>query len=275
MTNKERCAIKADDEIVKNANLGEFVEGYTSSKDKTNWKFLLWLLLPFLGWIVVFMLLTIMFFKWMFASRHTVVIYKQGFLWKTYYLLYKGDEQIVKFADMDGLLISKTKCYQSYYGLFEHYTNTNAYFSIINRNNEETFAKSFSYSNEDEDDDSYNAAGFAAVAISKAWNDMALEKINKELTEKGACKFYVRSGNGFFTKVTLSEVEIGRGFIKYEGHYAGDNLRYSFSNGLLLIYPSEEDNHFAKEEKYFAIDVNNMYDKHIFLLAASQLIGIK
>ena len=54
-----------------------------------------------------------------------------------------------------------------------------------------------------------------------------------------------------------------------------NNFKYTFDNGELLIYPSEEELNPNSKKKYFVIDVNNMYNKEVFFLAASQLLGIK
>lgn len=112
-----------------------------------------------------------------------------------------------------------------------------------------------------------------ASDLSDAWNAIALRRTNKEFAEKGHCVFYVLDIH-FFKDDTLEELEIGPGYIKYKGHYAGEKSRYKFDSGDLVVYPSAEDDKRSKVKGEFSIDLTEMYNNHMFLLVASKLLGV-
>ena len=269
MTNKERCSLNRAKDIIPDAGLGEFIEGYTSKREGHPYKSLLWLLVPIIGWIVVPMLLIVYCLKRYFRDESFIYLYDDGFLWMVKSFTGKSKEYIVRYDEVGGMMAAKTRNYQTHYYVIKIYTGTSVAFNVCDKEGVTLLSLSIFYNNEHEKDDKYDACGFALNAILDKWHAMALERANREISEQGFARFFT------LNKGSMTSVDIGRGFIKTEGNYAGENLRYAFQDGLLYIYPSEEDRNFSNEKKYFTINVNSMYDNQIFFLAASQLLGIK
>lgn len=268
MTNKEKCAINASKDQIPDTGLGEFVEGYTNSRDSIINKKILWLLLlPIVGWVILAVFLIVMLLGKTFGTIHSIYLYKNGILWETKPKIGKSEEIIIRYDEIGGIKTSKTRQYSSIYGLVNVYQGTSVLLDICDRDGFSIIQRHFAYQNEHEKEDGYNSFGFGMNAILAAWDKIALDRLNKELNEKGFCTFYTTE-NG--KKVS---VEVGGYFIKSAGNYASAGLKYAFQEGILYIYPSEEDCNSSK--KYFTINVNEMYNRNVFLLAVNQLLGIR
>lgn len=267
-TNKERVSLNVSKDLIPDAGLGEFSEGYSSARDSFNYKFLLLILIPVVGWILVIVLfITFCIMKWLNA-KDDIYLYKEGFLWVRKPRFGNPEETIVRFDEIGGIRYSKTRLYKVVY-FINVYDSTSTTFEVCNRKGLSICKVESAYRNEKEADDKYNAVAFASNAIIARWNDMAVERFNREVAEKGYGTFYIKDGR------TNATVELGRDFIKTGRHYAGRDFRYAFQDGLLYIYPSEEDRNFSESTQYFTINVNGMYDSRVFLLAAAQYLGIK
>ena len=268
MTNKEKCSLIVGNALIPDPGLGEFIEGYTNKMDPFPYKLLWWFLVPIVGQILVPMFVIIFFLVKLFRKKHVVYLYTDGILWESKPFIGRSEEISLRYDEIGGIMTSKTRHYQSTYGI-SHYTGTEVVMDICDKDGFSLLLRKFSYRNEHETDDQYNALGFAMVSILRNWNEIALDRFNKEFSEKGFGTFRTKVGKSVVT------VSIGRDFIKTEENYAGSNFKYAFQDGFLYIYPSEEDRNFSNKKEYFTINVNDMYDNNIFLLAASQLLGIK
>lgn len=268
-SNRGKCAINAAFDDIPSVGLGIFIEGYTNTRDPFPYKFLWWFFVPFVGQIIVpFFILFYFLFK-IFGAKHFVYLYKDGFLWKRNRLIGKDDEVRVHYDDVFGVRTSKTRQYQSIYGLIDIYKGTTVYLEVCNKKYETIISRSFVYKNENEEEDKYNSLGFAMKAIVDKCNEIAIERFNNEMREK-KYGLFLTVNHGDFTAVC-----VGKDFIVSGDNRASKSFKYSFDNGKLLIYPSEEELNPNSKKKYFVIDVNNMYNKEVFLLAASQFLGIK
>lgn len=267
-TNKEKVLLNASKDLIPDAGLGEFLEGYSSQRDPFNYKLLLWILVPVIGWSLVLVFIVNFFFhKWL-DTKDYIYLYKEGFLWVRKPCLGNPRETIVRFDEIGGIRYSKTRHYKVIY-LVNVYNETSTTFEVCDRKGLSICKVESAYRNEKEADDKYNAVAFASNAIIDRWNEMAIERFNRDVAEKGYGTFYTKGGTASV------KVELGRDFIKTGNHYAGSEFRYAFQDGLLYIYPTEEDRNFSDKTQYFTINVNEMYDSRIFLLAAAQYLGIK
>lgn len=268
-SNRGKCAINAAYDDIPSVGLGTFIEGYTNTRDSFPYKFLWWLLVPIAGQIIVPLFVLFYFLGKLFGAKHFVYIYKEGFLWKRKRLIGKDDEIRVLYDEMFGIRTFKTREYQSIYGIINIYKGTTVYLDVCNKKYEKILSRSFVYKNENEEEDEYNSLGFAMRALLDRWNDIAIERFNKEMREKKYGTFLTT------THGALTAVCVGSNFIVAGDNRASNKFKYSLENGELLIYPSEEELNPNSKKKYFVIDVNNMYNKEVFFLAASQFLGIK
>lgn len=266
MTNKEKCAINASKDLIPDTGLGEFVEGYTNRRDSINKKILWLLLLPIVGWVLLAVFLILALLGKFLRKTHSVYLYQDGVLWETKSIIGKSEEIIIRYDEIGGIKTSKTRQYSSIYGLVNTYQCTSVLLEICDKDGFSIIQRQFAYQNEHEKEDGYNSLGFGMNAILTTWNKIALDRLNRELNENGFCTFYTTE-NG--KKVS---VEVENYFIKSANNYAGAGLKYAFQEGILYIYPSEEDCNSSK--KYFTINVNEMYNRDVFLLAINQLLGI-
>lgn len=267
MENKEKLAINPVKEIIPQIGYGEYIEGYSNTKDPFNYKFLWWNIFPIVGQILVLFYVLFFFLNKLLGTKHYVYIYKEGILWKSHNVFSNKDAQI-RYDEIGGIKTSKVRHYKLIYGI-RKYNCTEVVIDISDKNGNSFIKHKFNYRNENEEESKYNALGYAMKAIMNIWNEYAFERFKKELSEKGYGTFYSTSGK------QRQIVEIGQGYIKSDGNYAGAGFRYNFQNGLLYIYPTEEDLNFSDKKEYFVINVNDMYDRDIFLFVASKLLGIK
>lgn len=268
MTNKEKCSLKVEKDLIPDSGLGEFIEGYTNEKDTFAYKFLWWLLIPIVGWTVVFMMVMIFLLTKIFGTKQVIYLYKNGILWISKPFIGNGEKIVLRYDEIGGIRTSKTRMYQSTFGI-KSYTGTEVVMDICDKDGYSLLLRRFNYRNEHEDNEKYNALGFAMAAILNSWNEIAINRFNEELLNQGYGTFHTTLGKD------IVNVVIGRDFIKTGENYVGRNFRYAFQDGLLYIYPSEEDRNFSDKKGYFTINVNDMYDKNVFLMAASQLLGVK
>ena len=268
MLKRERCSIKPKESIVPNTEYGPFIEGYTNTRDPYNWKSLWLLLFPIVGWIVVPILLLTMLLERLLTTKHYVFIFERGVVWKS--KSFYGSENVVSFSyeEVLGVRLSRELNYTSFYGLFRKYARTDVRFEILSKNRNVILKKRFYYQNEKEVAEEYNALGFATYKIAAMSDKHVVDLLNTELANCGYCTFYTIKGH------SIVPVEVGKGFIKYDGNYANANLQYAFQNGLLVIYPSEEDCNYSSKNR-FSIDVNNMFNNNLFLGTVSQFLGIQ
>lgn len=266
MNNKEKFQIRTLGTLIPAMNLGNFIDGYIEKNESFNYKNLWWPLLPIIGWVIFVLLVIIYFLKLLFHFRFfRVFIYEKGIVRQS--LTKKGktvDETVFKFNDLIGVSYKKTRQYKNVYGI-NIYNDTTVQLTGLDENKKEICILSGSYRNEKEQPGKYNFTGYACNAIMNVWNQIALERFDKELKQNGFAVFY--SGN--------KEVKVGIKFLRMGNNYVSDNFSYIFDNGALIIYPNmEEGSHFKKHANYFSIDVNGMYNSHIFLMAIRQYLGI-
>ena len=265
-TNKERCALDSTRVTVPEVGLGEFVEAFSSKNTPFPTKMLLWILVPIVGWILVAILLFTVVFTRIFGSTVIVYIYKEGFLWYKKTFVGKETNTIIRFDDIGGIRTSKIMHYQSSYGI-KTYGRTELLFEVCDKPGNCLLSYKNIYRNKQEDEDKYNALGFAINDILNIWNEKAVERFNKQIATNGEATFRTYFDGKPSTVIVSPTHVASRGF------YAKGNFRYSFQDGWMSLYPSQSDQQ-KQGIEYFTLNVNDMYDKTVFLLALSHFFGI-
>lgn len=282
---KKNFIVNPELEMIPDVGLGNYIVGYTSKGERFALEKILWLVipgLPFLYFLLrgdkndfiwlyfLFPCLLIGFFKVLVYSIQVITeaihgnnyyIYDKGFVWHKRPFGGKiKKEAIINFNDVSGIRMSKTRHYtQSTFS--SSYNGTSVEFKVYGMNGI-LFSQISTYKNEYENPEKYNVEGYAFHTIIDRWNDIALERANQELSEKGYVTFnagYIKVGRDFL-KVGMNYVEVG-------------NFSYSFDDGQLYIYPESVDGLHVPES--FSVDVNSMTNKEIFLLTIDQFLGIK
>lgn len=270
MTRKEKCHIQVDKDPIPNCDLGAFIEGFDSKHDPWfNYKILWLLLIPFVGWFVVPMLIIMFSLQRLFSSRHRIYFFEQGVVWRKS-LFGSPEDFTLRYDQTGGMRVSKTQHYtSSLFGLIQTYGRTDAVLEVSDREGRILLTEKISYQNEHEEEtpDKYNAASFAMLKLQDECDRICIEHFNQELKERGYGLFHISSAD---------IIQVGRGFIRYGNAYAGQQgLRYQFSEGKLILYPSEADSNNGLTNGSFFIPVNQVFCPKVFLLAIGQLVGIE
>ena len=268
MTNKEKCMLTEHKDLIPNPGLGPFVEGYSNQNILFPNRLLFMLWIPIVGWILFPIFILFYYLGALLETKHFICLYRDGLLWKTRNVFGTEKETTVRYDEVGGIRNPKIRHYKNIYG-FSKYNQTEVQLDICDKEGRSLLEQKIAYYNEKEEDDKYNAFGYALIAIMKRWNEMALERFNTELREKGYGTFY-----SVYKKQRVA-VDVGRNFIKTAGNYVEGHFRFAFQNGFLYIYPDETDRNPASKDDFFAINVNNMYDNTIFLMVVAQFFGIK
>ncbi len=257
----ETYLISPNDALIPQVGLGGYKIGFTTERVPFEWKNLFWILLPIGGWLIL--LIFILLYIWSKISCYRVFIYEKGiFKQRTGFL---SKDMIYRFDDISGISVARTKQYRRIYG-FDKYTGTSVSIKIELKDGSIDKFYNDRYRNEYEVEGEYEFAGYMANALTNSWIDVSLKRVNEELKRQGYATF----------RSEKSIVSVGRGFIKSDSNYANGQFRYSFDNGYLYIYPGGEDAvQFKNKNKYFVINVNKMYNKEVFLMTISSLLGIK
>lgn len=248
---------------IPDKGLGEFLCGFTEEHKPFNWANIWWNLLPITGQF--FFIFFVLWHWWVKSHPRRILLYKNGFIKQN--LRSKGrvkKERIINFYEIKGVLYAKTRQIQSIYGI-RRYNGTAVEFSVLNSNNVSELILKGMYRNKEEVDSKYNFIGYACNAINNVWIKFAIDKFNNEISSKGYGTFTTTSG----------EVHVGRDFIKVNDAIVTKGFKYSFDNGCLCLYPNAAEGIHFKKATTVVINVAGMYNKEVFLMAISQLHGIR
>lgn len=260
----EKYIIDPNKTNIPDEGLGEFLIGLTEEKTTFNWLHLLWNLIPIGGQFVFAMHV----FNHLFAKLRParVLIYKNGFIKQELNGSGKIKSQtVVDYNETNALSYIKTRRYTVTYGI-RKYTTTDVELSILDSDNVREKILSGDYHNENETDGNYNFIGYACNAINNSWRQFAIEKFNREMASKGYATFHTPSG----------EVQLGKDFIKTNGVVVTSGFKYYFDEGSLYLLPNAgEGDHFRNKSDKVRIDVAQMFNKDVFLLAIDQFFGVR
>lgn len=268
MTNKEKYTIDPSTESVPDVNLCKFLEGYDTHRDPV-FEGKKWILfIPFFGQIVGIFVLIGYLCKKCFLTRHMVYLYEKGVLWRSIPKFGSQKDVVIRYNDVKGIKCAKTRHYQSTYGV-KSYSSTSVVLDICDKHGNSLLHKKFSYINEKDNEDKFNALGYAMRSIMDAWHPYAIERFNHEMSETGHGIFFVGDGSEQYT------VTVGKDFISANGNSVSSvsGFKYFFSDGDLYLYPSECEK-LGRKLDHFTINVNEMYDNIVFYLAISKFLGI-
>lgn len=243
--------------------LGEFICGFSEENKSFIWTNILWIFcFPFGPFILLGFAIR---YWWVKSHPRRILSFKGGFIRQT--LNGRGEvkkERLFNFNKLNGLLCRRTLHYQNIYG-FRKYKCTTVELSVLDSDNAKVAILSGSYRNEYEVEGNYNFVGYSCNAINDAWVRFSLQRFNKEFSEKGYGTFITSKGNVF----------VGKDFIKINGVVVSHGFKYSFDNGYLYLYPNAaEGAHFKYKCKPVAINVSEMYDNEVFLMAMRQIHGV-
>ena len=251
--------INPETEMIPDAGIGNFIEGYSRKGERVNYYIFVMILIPVPG--LYFVIEEIIHY---FKTRNIVnsyYLYTNGFIYQ------KSDgnkileQEVIDFNDCTGVSIAKTRTF-TWFGI---YNNTVVRFRVLSDAMKIIFDQTSSYENKKEDPHKYNICGTAFHAIIKRWNDIAIERFNHEFSEKGYGTFYSENGD---------IIQVGKSFIKVNSAYADANTsKFGLNNGLLYIYRESVDGG-SYEKNGLNIDVNNMFNSQVFLIAIHQLLGL-
>lgn len=175
-TNKGKCALNAQSDVIPSVGLGTFIEGYTNTRDRIINKKVLWMLLiPILGQIVIPLIILLTYIGKFFEAKHFVYLYEEGILWRRKRFLRAEDEVSIRYSDIGSVGVRKTRHYSSVYGIIKFYNVTETNLVIYDHDRHLLLSRSFNYQNEKEEDDKYNALGFAMNAILDVTQQLGIE----------------------------------------------------------------------------------------------------
>ena len=259
----EEVLIDVNKVNIPDEGLGNFRFGYTQETVSFNWSCILWNLLPLVGQILF--LFHVITYLWTKSHANRILLYEHGFIKQVVDM--KGrvkKESVYDFYKINGVKYSKTRQYQNIYGI-QRYNCTAVSLHILGSDNAEELIIKGSYRNENELDNQYNFVGYACNSIRSTWLQFAIDKFNKEISTVGYGTFVSKSGR----------VLVGKEFIQVNDQVVSPGFKYSFDSGYLYLYPNDEEgSHFKKKSKSVNINVVEMYNSDVFLMAMQQFFGI-
>ena len=283
---KEKCRVSTEDINLNDETLGRFIEGYDSKKDRNGSNGCTVGLGSF--FLVVGLLMGYFFFKELFSSPtfhnnififlvcsvfllllggvlvygiasvwanpHRVYVYEKGFVWKV--VNRKGKEKSatqVLFDAVDSIAFAKTRNYTN-----GAYTGTSFNFRVLDLNGKELLRKKGSYRNKNEEADAGSWLYFSLEAIEQQWAKIALERLNKQLEERGELMF--KNDKGRRILLTRQGVSMDEANIPWE--YVSTNMH----DGYLWINDSRKKKGLFSSSD-IKINVNTMPNSRLFLAA--------
>ena len=278
MTKREKCRILSSDTSIPTEGLGHFVDGYDSGCEtkpigKTivfgvlalvflfeavrmishseilELGFVLAFLIPGAGLVFLFLALR----PWILQFRNRVYVFDNGFVWTKER---KGGKVVKKdkydLDKIDGIKFNRTSRYLN----GRVYLGTDYFFEIIT-NQKVVFQKSGSYSTPDDGGWVY----FALQSIMQQWMKIGLKRMNEELQTNGFLRF---------DDIVLSNEFIRKGNTKVPR----EDLRYTFEGSSLIIDRASKEKKAMNLTHDIIVDVNNMMNGQLFLVAVKNLLGI-
>lgn len=248
---------------IPDEGLGEFVSGYTNENKPFNWTNILWNILPLGGQFMFFLEVGKHWSEKLHPSR--ILIYKNGFIKQKLDRKKRViEESIVDFNRINGIMTCRTRHYRLIYGI-RKYDYTEVEILVMDDKYMEESVLEGKYKNENEIDGEYNFFGYASNAVSNAWFSFSLDNFNNEYSTKGFGSFSTTEG----------VVLVGKDFIKVNNDVVSSGFKYAFDSGRLYLYPNAaEGGHFKQKTKPIEINVAEMYNREVFLLAIKQIHGI-
>lgn len=276
MTKREECRILSSDPSIPAVGFGHYVDGYDSGREskpigKTIIFGILALVFLFeavkmafhpeileLGFVLAFLIpgtgLAFLFLAlrpWI-RFRNRVYVFDDGFVWTKE----RKDGKVVKKEEydlnkIDGIKFSRTSRYLN----GRVYSGTDYYFEIIT-NQEVVFKKSGSYTIPDDGGWVY----FALQSIMQQWMKIGLKRMNEELQTNGFLRF---------DDIVLSNEFIRRG----NTEVLREDLRYTFEGSSLLIDRASKKK-IMNLTHDIVVDVNDLMNGQLFLVAVKNLLGI-
>ena len=245
---------------VSGYGLGRFIIGYTDERGKLDKRNFLWLLVPVVGWIQLPIRLISHYLR---HNCTRVCFFENGIVRQE--LEGKGQikaEIVLRYDELKGISISKTRNYS--YGV---YLSTAFCVNILDSNLSNTLFMQGVYRNKNEEVEDFDMNGHILDTLVKQWSQKAIDKFNAEMQSQGYGVFYTGR----------QQVHVGKDFLRFGDNYVSRNFKYSFHSGMLNIFPqsAEDGSFFQKKASSFSINVNDMYNKEVFLLAINQFLGIK
>ena len=267
VTDESLYLINPQSTEIPDVGLGKFVLGYTSYNTPFNWKWLWWILVPIIGWFFLLLHMIIYWYRHCFKVR-TVIFYENG----VYSIATSRDANLkiggtcYRYDDIIGFSDCRTRQYTNHV-----YSGTLVHIDWLNKDKQFGRFLTGSYRNEYEKLGEYNFDGYLAQAVIKLWSSRALELHLQEQNEKHYTSFFYIRHNAFRGDV-LIEVQLSPERLEVEGQNFNpeDIDGYEFHEGLLWIYPKK-----GSKLKKVIIDVNNMFDKNIFIAMIRKYYGIE
>lgn len=258
---KEKYLVNSDTTPIPDYGLGAYKEGYSNIGEGFPWLSIFWNIIPVAGQFIFF---TKVFQH--FRKKGSVLIYENGFLEQ--HANWKGEikeEYPYNFNELKGVSLSKTKHFQTTYGI-RTYNGTAVDLSVMENDSSVSNILKGMYRNKNERPDKYNFIGYASHAINDAWINFAIRRFNQEFAQKGYGTFYA----------DYKTILVGKGYIKVNDDIFSGAITYSFDNGYLYLYPeTEEGAHFKKKSKPIEVNVAKMFNKEVFLMAIDKFLGIR
>lgn len=264
ITDESIYLIKPETTTIPDLGLGDFIKGYSDKDTPYKWTFLLWLLLPIVGWILV-IIYSLLYITRKYITRRNlkVLIYSKGFyLYEKKFN--KEYEEIIKFDDIIAINCARTRNYTN-----SMYSGTSCQISVLDMDRHNKVVFSATYHNENEEAGNYNFGGYVVWALMEAWYPVALERHIHELNQKRYTTFYYLEPRSFRSSI-LKDVQIGTNFIKVAEDYVDGEFTYQINDGWLYIYPPKK-----STKKSFRVYLNQMYDSTIFLVLLKEYWGVE
>lgn len=199
-----------------------------------------------------------------FFNKNRVLIYENGFIVQEVRFKEILEEYVFNYSGLKEISVTKTRIYKENYHS-RVYQETSVEVNARGVDKQEYEVAKGLYKDEHEKKADHGFIGCVVDAIMERWNPIALQRFNDEFAQKGYGTF----------RSDLSNIEISRNYIKVDDRVIESPFRYGLSEGILYIYPQIDDNaHFQQKIGPMEINIAEMYNKDVFLLAANQLLGI-
>lgn len=246
-------------------NLGNCIEGYTSERQKYNWKILFINLLPIVGQIIF--LVDLLIYLWKKSHSLRIIVFENGFVKQR--LLKNGTvdkETVYPFSKVEGIQTKKTT-HMTNFIVTIVYSCTEIKQRLLFKDGRKEMVLCGSYHNKHADYVNSEFLSLSCFAIEKAWLSHDLRRFNERMHNEGCASFL--SGS--------QEIVVSREWIKVGDTTISGDFKYKIESGLLYFYVPLEGTHARQKQKVKPIVINlgRMYNRNTFLLAIDHLHGVK
>lgn len=258
--------INPETEMIPDAGIGDFIEGYSQKGERVNYAILVLFLFPIPGLYFV-----IEEFLHYMKTRNIVnsyYLYSGGFIYQRRNGTTILDQDVIDFKKVKGISLSHTRLY----GQFGMYNNTEVCLQVLNEEMSIVFNQTSSYVNKNEKTGKYNLCGQAFNAILYRWDKIALERFNHEFADKGYGTFISRN---IYYPDEVDMIQVGENYIKQNNAYAETgNSKFLLNDGKLQVF-TESGNGNDYDKAPLEIDINKMFNSNVFLIVIRQLLGVE